>query len=97
MRYGATVDLTIDSRANPHSTGVTFEVSVQTDAPRSTQLGTVQVLVDDQSYYIALDQMSRGSLTLTDLNHGTYTVTAEYAGSGLVAAATSKPRTLTVR
>ncbi len=70
---------------------------MQTDAPRSAQLGTVQVLVDDQSYDIALDQMSRGSLTLTDLNRGTYTLTAEYAGSDLVAMATSKPRTLTVR
>ncbi len=97
VRYGATVDLKIDSRANPHSTGVTFEVSVQTDAPRSVQPKTVQVLVDDQSYEIALDQTGRGSLTLTDLNRGTYTVTAEYAGSDLVAAATSKPRTLTVR
>ncbi|WP_241989113.1 S8 family serine peptidase [Cryobacterium serini] len=97
VKYRATVELTVDSRATPHSTGVKIEVSVQTDAPRSAQLGTVQVLVDDQSYDITLDGKGRGSLSLTDLDRGTYTVTAQYAGSDLVAAATSKPRTLTVR
>ncbi|MDJ0376159.1 S8 family serine peptidase [Cryobacterium sp. PH31-L1] len=97
VKYAATADVTVDSKAKPHSKGVTIEVSLKTDAPRSAPLGTVQVLVDDQSYDVALDPKGKGSLTLTDLDRGSYTVVAQYAGTDLVAAANSKPRTLTVR
>ncbi|WP_233198313.1 S8 family serine peptidase [Cryobacterium sp. Y50] len=97
VKYAATVDLTVDSKAKPHSNGVKIEVSVETDAPRAAQLGTVQVLVDDTSYDVALDRTGQGMLRLSDLDRGTYTVIAHYAGTDLVAAATSKPRTLTVR
>ena len=97
VKYQSTLDLTVDSKAQPHSTGVKIDVSVKTDASRSAQRGTVQVLVDDKSHDVALDAMGTGSLTLNDLDRGTYTVTAHYAGTDLIAAATSKPRTLTVR
>ncbi|MCY7403534.1 MAG: S8 family serine peptidase [Cryobacterium sp.] len=97
VKYGATVDLKVESRAKPHSAGVKIAVSVTTDAPRSAQLGTVQVLVDDTSYDVALDRLGEGTLTLADPDRGTYTVTAHYAGTDLVAAATSKPGTLIVR
>ena len=97
VKYSTTVDVKVDSKAKPHSKGATIMVSVKTDAPRSAPLGTVQILVDDQSYDVALDQKGKGSLTLPDLDRGSYTVVAQYAGTDLVAAANSKPRTLTVR
>ena len=97
VKYQSTLDLTLDSKAQPHSTGVKIDVSVKTKAPRSAQLGAVQVLVDDTSYNVALDATGTGSLTLNGLDRGTYTVTAHYAGTDLIAAATSKRRTLTVR
>ena len=97
VRYAASVDVKVDEKVKPHSKGAKIEVSVQTDAPRTAPLGAVQVLVDDQSYDVVLDHKGKGSLTLTDLDRGSYTVTAQYAGTDLVAAATSKPRTLTVR
>ncbi len=97
VKYAATVALKVDLKTKPRALGVTVEVSVKTDAPRSAQRGTVQVLVDDQSYDVALDQKGEGSLTLTDLDRGSYTVAAQYAGTDLIAAATSKPGTVTVR
>ena len=97
VKYSATVEVKIDSKAKPHSTGATIAVSVKSDAPRSAPLGTVQVLVDETSHDVALDRKGQGSLTLTDLVRGTYVVTAQYAGTDLIAGATSKPRTLNVR
>jgi len=93
VKYAATVAVTVNHRVVFFSSRVTVSITVTSKGKVGD---TATVTVDKRHFTVALDAKGHGSVTLPQLSRGLYHVVGHYAGNDVVAAATSRSRSLLI-